>query len=96
MPPPSLPQPFLLLLFSGRGGACCVTTEEQRGEDPQLLLSLFTNREKFDGAALGRPTLLLHFPGSCSSQILPFYSGSSFLVSGSWMSLVHTPRTPRP
>lgn len=72
-PPHTSSRHFLPLFFFWRGlgwgeRACCVTTKEQRGEDPQLFRSLFNNGERFDDAAAGRPTLLLHFPRSCNSQ----------------------------
>lgn len=35
-------------------------------------------------------------PVPATLKVFSFYSGSRIQASGSWMSLVHTPRTPRP
>lgn len=66
------------------------TTRRRSSTFPQP----FQKGERVDGAAVGGPSLLFHFPRSLPQlpRSLPSYSGRNFQVPGSWMSLVHTAR----
>lgn len=86
MPPPW----HFLPLFFFSGGGVAVSLPKNNEEKILNFSAAFS--------IMGRGSMMQWQgdPHFSISPVLPFYSGSSIQVSGSWMSLVHTPRTPRP
>lgn len=94
MPPMCLPRHFRSF-FGGEALLCHYQrTTRRRSSTFSAAFSIMGRGSLMRRRADPHFCSLSHVPAAL--KVLPFYSGSSFQVSGSWMSLVHTSRTPRP